>query len=87
LVGATDSLSGRGGRTLLPLEPKPPNAAERLLVGARLVDPQRPGQAEKRITHWIKRLLLAPARALADVPRAVRDALASPRRDRGDTGA
>jgi phospholipase D1/2 len=87
LVRAIEALRRHAGKTLVPLELEPPNEAERLLAKTRLVDPERPGQAEKRITHLVKRLLLSPRRALADAPQAARDALADFRERRGESGA
>jgi phospholipase D1/2 len=87
LVRAIEVLHRHDGKTLVPLEAEPPNEAERLLAGTRLVDPERPGQAEKRVTHLVKRLLLSPRRALADAPQAVRDASAAYRDQRGGSRA
>lgn len=66
LALAVDDLRSRPGRTLQALEPETPTAAERMLVEARLADPERPGQGERRLTHALKRLALAPKRVLAD---------------------
>ena len=79
LRAAIESLRRPSGKTLIPLAVDPPNDAERLLAISRLVDPERPGQAERRLGHMLKRLVLAPRRALADAPRAARDALADHR--------
>jgi phospholipase D1/2 len=84
LRAAIESLRRPSGKTLMPLSVDPPNDAERLLATSRLVDPERPGQAERRLGHMLKRLVLAPRQALGDAPRralgdapqAARDALA-----------
>jgi phospholipase D1/2 len=63
LAGAIEALrrSGErsGGRTLRPLERDEINTAEAFLVEAELLDPERPGKAETRLRHWIKRALLS----------------------------
>jgi phospholipase D1/2 len=87
LARAVEALRRHDGKTLVPLEVEPPSEAERLLAGTRLFDPERPGQAEKRVTHLVKRLLLSPRRALADAPQAARDALATFRDRHGESGA
>lgn len=73
LIAAIESLRRRDGRTLLPLEVEPPGEAERLVPDFRLLDPEFPGQAERRLTHLAKRLTLAPRRALADAGRWLLD--------------
>ena len=87
LVAAIDQLRRPSGKTLVPLEVDRPNDAEHLLALTRLVDPERPGQGERRLTHIAKRLLLAPRRALADAPQAARDALADLGPNRHETDA
>jgi phospholipase D1/2 len=77
LIAAIESLRRRDGRTLLPLEVDPPGEAERLVADFRLLDPEFPGQAERRLTHVAKRLTLAPRRALADAGRWLLDYAAS----------
>jgi len=73
LVAAIDALRRPDGRTLMPLEAEPPGEAERLVPDYRLLDPEYPGQAERRLTHLCKRLALAPGRALADAGRSLLD--------------
>ncbi len=79
LIGAIDGLRRSRGKTLRPLVPDPPNDTERVLAASRMMDPEHPGQGERRLGHLVKRLLLAPRRTLADVPQAARDALADHR--------
>ena len=43
----------------------------------RLLDPERPGQGERRVTHLAKRLLLSPRRAIADAGRRLLDGAAA----------
>ena len=69
LLGTIEALRRTAGKTLRPLEVEPPNEVERLLAGAHLLDPERPGQGERRITNLAKRLVLSPRRALADAGR------------------
>jgi hypothetical protein len=76
LAGAIEALRRVSGKTLRPLEVTPPNEAERMLAGSHLLDPERPGQGERRITHLAKRLLLAPRRALVDAGRTILDSAA-----------
>lgn len=84
LAAAIEALRRPAGKTLRPLEPTPPNEAERILAGTHLLDPERPGQGERRITHLAKRLLLSPRRAIADVGRMVLDSVGT--RPRGSAG-
>ena len=78
LVGAIEALRRPAGRTLQRAEPEPADDAEHLLADIRLLDPERPGQAERRLTHMAKRIVLAPRRAFADAVRWTLDRL--PRR-------
>jgi phosphatidylserine/phosphatidylglycerophosphate/cardiolipin synthase-like enzyme len=87
LVHAIEALRRNDGKALVPLAIEPPNEAERVLAGPRLFDPEQPGQAEKRIAHLVKRLLLSPRRALAEASRVARDALAIFREWWGERGA
>ena len=73
LIAAIESLRRRDGRTLRPLEVESPGEVERLVPDFRLLDPEFPGQAERRLTHLAKRLTLAPRRALADAGRWLLD--------------
>jgi hypothetical protein len=69
LIGTIEALRRPEGRTLRPAEVEPPGEAEHLLADIRLLDPEWPGQAERRLTHLIKRVALAPRRALVDAIR------------------
>ena len=69
LIGTIEALRRPKGRTLRPAEVEPPGEAEHLLADIRLLDPEWPGQAERRLTHLIKRVALAPRRALVDAIR------------------
>jgi phospholipase D1/2 len=91
LIAAIEGLRRQDGRTLLPIETERLGPAERLVPDLRLLDPAYPGQAERRITHLAKRLVLAPGRALADAGRWLLDQAASRwppgrGRDPGDAG-
>lgn len=77
LIAVIESFRRPHGRTLLPLEAEPAGEAERLVPDYRLLDPEYPGQAERRLTHLAKRLALAPGRALTDAGRFLLDHAAS----------
>jgi phospholipase D1/2 len=66
LIGTIEALRRSEGRTLLRAAAAPADDTEHLLADIRLLDPERPGQAERRLTHLAKRVVLAPRRALAD---------------------
>jgi len=51
LVTTVDRLMRRSGRTLVPLEPDPVSDAERQMVEARLLDPDRPEAMARTITR------------------------------------
>ncbi len=60
LVAAIDSLRQTTGRTLVPLEVEDLNEVQEQMVEARLLDPERPKQVERAISHGIKKFVTKP---------------------------
>lgn len=65
LVLAIDALRRSEGRTLLELETRPIGEAELAVLQTHMMDPERPGQGERRLAHLLKRSVarLRPGRA------------------------
>ena len=60
LVAAIDGLRQTTGRTLVPLEVEDLNEVQEQVVEARLLDPERPKQVERAISHGIKKFVTKP---------------------------
>jgi phospholipase D1/2 len=60
LVAAIDGLRRVEGRTLVPLKVEDLNDAQVQMVEARLLDPERPKQVERAISHGIKKFVTKP---------------------------
>jgi phosphatidylserine/phosphatidylglycerophosphate/cardiolipin synthase-like enzyme len=60
LVAAIDGLRRTTGRTLVPLEVEELNEVQEQMVEARLLDPERPKQVERAISHGIKKFVTKP---------------------------
>ena len=60
LVAAIDGLRTLEGRTLVPLKVEELNEVQEQMVEARLLDPERPKQVERVLSHSIKKFVKKP---------------------------
>ena len=60
LIEVIDGLRSEEGRTLVPLKIEELNEVQEQVVEARLLDPERPKQIERTLTHVVKRYATRP---------------------------